>query len=219
MIVPSASPSANEPDRACQSCVSDSDLIAGMINQNPQLLGQLLTKLNLQSASTTQHSQVPVRPSVPLTSQSAHSVAPSEPTFQLSTSYVQSNSSDFQRPNTDVSQEVSISMAKRVPRFTEKYDGTTSWAAFLRLFEFNAERLGWNEVESSWALLNSLTGRAAAAVSSLLEDLQTKPQYSFLRRWLQNRFGTKTNPRVARMELFQRQQGLDESLEDFAIAL
>jgi len=37
VIVPKASQSANEPDRACQSRISDSDLMAAMINQNPQL--------------------------------------------------------------------------------------------------------------------------------------------------------------------------------------
>ena len=86
-----------------------------------------------------------------------------------------------------------------------------------RLFEFNVKRLDWTDIEASWALLNSLTGRAAAAVSSLPEDLQADPQYSLLRRWLQDRFGTKTDPRVARMELFHRH--LDESLEEFATAL
>jgi len=111
-----------------------------------------------------------------------------------------------------VSQDVAPPTAKRVPRFTEKYDSTTSWAAFLRLFEFNAKRLDWTDVEASWALLNSLTGRSAAVVSSLPEDLQANSQYSLLRRWLQDRFGTKTDPRVARMELFHRQQSLDESL-------
>ena len=37
------------------------------------------------------------------------------------------------------------SLVPRVPRFNLSYDGTTSWPAFLTLFEFNARRMGYSE--------------------------------------------------------------------------
>jgi len=80
-LVSNASIRASEPNRAGPSRVTDTDLVTALIHQNPQLLGQLLTRLNLQPASSTQQRQPSFGPSEPAGAQSLHSVGSSVPGF------------------------------------------------------------------------------------------------------------------------------------------
>jgi len=100
-----------------------------------------------------------------------------------------------------------------------KFDGTTSWSAFIQLFEFNAYYLDWSEGDACWALLNSLSGKATVVVPFLPPEIRESHSYERLRRWLQQRFEDNTDPRAAQHLLATRTQVSGESIAEFAKAL
>jgi len=104
----------------------------------------------------------------------------------------------------------------RVPRFNLNYDGTTNWSALLTLFEFNARKMGHSDHEKFWALCNSLSGQAVAAVASLPSDLCESQDYNSLKRILSKYFGVSSTPQVVLLRLLPRKQAPDESLRDYA---
>ena len=76
--------------------------------------------------------------------------------------------------------------------------------------------MGYNESEKIWALCNSLSGQAIAAVASLPTALCNSQSYESLKSTLSKYFGVASTPQVALSRLLSRKQAPAESLREYA---
>lgn len=114
-------------------------------------------------------------------------------------------------------QEVSSRVSYRssaLPKL-QAFDGrATHWEAFIFQFENLARSSGWNKLEKLNNLQSCLRGKAVTFVRSRSEGVRSS--YRLLVKALQERYGVKELPGVARRQVLTMKQEEGESIEDFA---
>ena len=95
---------------------------------------------------------------------------------------------------------------QRAPR----YDGTSTWEAYLAQFEITAELNGWTAPEKAAFLATSLDGSAANILGALPAD--QRKEYSALITALGTRFGCSVQKELNRVRLRNRRRQRGEPL-------
>ena len=125
-----------------------------------------------------------------------------------------SSSSDS---SSDSDRETTSRMSHRssaLPKL-QAFDGrATHWESFIFQFENLARSSGWSKVEKLESLQSCLRGKAVSFVRSRSEKV--KGSYRLLVKALEERYGVKELPGVARRQALSMKQEEGESFEDFA---
>ena len=106
-----------------------------------------------------------------------------------------------------------------IPKYAHGYDGSTSWQAFLTLFEANATAVEWTDKEATLALVNSLKGQAVTTLQALPPNAIVTGDYQAVGRHLSDSFAASTTTRAAKYSLCSRKQLEGESMHDYGQAL
>ena len=107
----------------------------------------------------------------------------------------------------------SVTMSKPV-REPPKFDGKSSWEAFLAQFEIAARMNGWNDEQKAQFLATSLYGNATLILSNM--SWSDREDYAKLVMALTSRFGLTHQSDLARAKLKTRIKKREESLPELA---
>jgi len=99
-----------------------------------------------------------------------------------------------------------------IPKYAHGYDGSTSWQAFLTLFEANATAVEWTDKEATLVLVNSLKGQAVTTLQALPPNAIVTGDYQAVGRHLSDSFAASTTTRAAKYSLCSRKQLEGESI-------
>ena len=125
-----------------------------------------------------------------------------------------SSSSDS---SSDSDRETTSRMSHRssaLPKL-QAFDGrATHWESFIFQFENLARSSGWSKMEKLESLQSCLRGKAVSFVRSRSEKV--KGSYRLLVKALEERYGVKELPGVARRQALSMKQEEGESVDDFA---
>ena len=121
------------------------------------------------------------------------------------------NFSKRRLPEVPKSPDVAISKPVQEP---PKYDGKSSWEAFLVQFEIAAKLNGWNDEQKALFLVTSLHGNATLILSNISGN--ERGDYAKLVAALSSRFGITHQSDLARAKLKTRIKRREESLPELA---